>query len=120
MKTRYAVTIFPLVLLASSFAGAIQGITTTPQTQPSAQAPTTDQPQPLSTPQTQTAQPNQQTQTTTPIEPMDQTPVFRVNVVGRTTKAVNYHFRSGATRVDLKGTELMPKAHGTARVESHP
>jgi outer membrane protein OmpA-like peptidoglycan-associated protein len=51
---------------------------------------------------------------------MDQTPVFRVNVVGRTTKAVNYHFRSGATKVDLKGTELMPNAHGTARVESHP
>ncbi|MCU1307839.1 MAG: OmpA/MotB domain protein, partial [Acidobacteriaceae bacterium] len=36
------------------------------------------------------------------------------------TKAVNYHFRSGATKVDLKGTDLMPKAHGNARVESHP
>ena len=50
---------------------------------------------------------------------MDQTPTFRVTVVGRSTKAINYHFRSGATKVDLKGTELMPNATGNARVESH-
>jgi outer membrane protein OmpA-like peptidoglycan-associated protein len=50
---------------------------------------------------------------------MDQTPTFRVTVVGRTTEAVNYHFRSGSTKVDLKGTELMPDATGTAKVESH-
>jgi len=32
---------------------------------------------------------------------------------------VNYHFRSGSTKVDLQGTELMPQARGTAKVESH-
>src|SRR5436190_17668194 len=87
-----------------------------------AQDTTTSQPAPLTnnpaTPaqQDQTAPAQSQDQ----ITPMDQTPTFKVNVVGRTTKAVNYHFRSGGTKVDLKGTDLMPKAHGTARVESHP
>ena len=57
-------------------------------------------------------------QDTTPIEPMDQTPVFRVNVVARTTKAVNYRHRGGSTMVDLKGTNLMPQATGKARVDS--
>src|SRR5712675_755178 len=52
------------------------------------------------------------------VQPMDQTPTFRVNVIGRTTKAVNYHFRSGATKVDLTGTDLMPNVHGTAKVEA--
>ena len=52
------------------------------------------------------------------VQPMDQTPTFRVNVIGRTTKAVNYHFRSKATKVDLTGTDLMPDVHGNAKVES--
>ena len=50
---------------------------------------------------------------------METTPTIHVNVVGRTTKAVNYHFRSGGTKVDLQGTDLMPKASGVAKVESH-
>ncbi|HUS19760.1 MAG TPA: OmpA family protein [Terriglobales bacterium] len=52
------------------------------------------------------------------ITPMDQTPTFRVNVVSRTARAVNYRHRGGATKVDFKGTELMPKANGEAKVES--
>ena len=52
----------------------------------------------------------------TPPKPMDDTPVFRVNVVGRTTKAVNYRHRGGSTTVDLKGTSLMPEASGRAKV----
>ena len=47
-----------------------------------------------------------------PVEPMDQTPVFRVNVVSRTTKAVNYRHRGGSTTVDIKGTSLMPEVTG--------
>jgi outer membrane protein OmpA-like peptidoglycan-associated protein len=47
-------------------------------------------------------------------------PVFRVTVVSRTIKAINYHHRSGTTRIDFRGTELMPKAKGEARVESQP
>lgn len=54
---------------------------------------------------------------TTPIEPMDQTPVFRVKVVSRTTKAVNYRHRGGSTMVDFKGTSLMPEVTGHAKVD---
>ncbi len=50
------------------------------------------------------------------VEPMDETPVFRVHVVGRSTKAVNYRHRGGSTTVDLKGTSLMPEATGRAKV----
>jgi outer membrane protein OmpA-like peptidoglycan-associated protein len=53
-----------------------------------------------------------------PVEPMDQTPTFRVNVVSRTTKAVNYRHRGGSTTVDIKGTDLMPDAKGKAKVDS--
>lgn len=53
-----------------------------------------------------------------PVEPMDQTPVFRVSVVSRTTKAVNYRHRGGSTTVDMKGTELMPEVTGKAKVDS--
>ena len=45
-------------------------------------------------------------------------PVYRVTVVARTTKAINYHHRSGATKIDFRGTALMPEARGEAKVES--
>lgn len=54
---------------------------------------------------------------TMPVEPMAQTPVFRVKVVSRTTKAVNYRHRGGSTTVDFKGTSLMPDAGGRAKVD---
>ncbi len=44
-------------------------------------------------------------------------PLFRVTVVQRSLKAVNYQHRSGPTRVDMKGTVLLPKAEGEAKVE---
>jgi len=63
--------------------------------------------------------PNQdQNQGQQTVEPMEKTPVFRVNVVSRSTKAVDYRHRGGSTRVDLKGTDLMPRVDGEARVES--
>ncbi len=45
-------------------------------------------------------------------------PVFKANVVGRTTEAVNWHHASGTTKVNLQGTQLMPDAKGEARVKS--
>ena len=45
-------------------------------------------------------------------------PIFRVTVVGRTTPAVNYRHRAGATKVDFRGTALLPAARGEAKVES--
>src|ERR1700693_2473823 len=52
------------------------------------------------------------------VEPMDQTPVFRVKVVSRSTKAVNYRHRGGSTKLDFKGTSLMPEASGQVKVDS--
>lgn len=46
-------------------------------------------------------------------------PIFRVNVVSRTTPAINYHHRQGTTYVDLRGTALMPTAKGKMKVESN-
>ena len=46
------------------------------------------------------------------------TPIYRVTVVARTTKAINYNHRSGATKIDFRGTALLPEARGEARVES--
>src|SRR6202166_3131155 len=45
-------------------------------------------------------------------------PIFRVTVVARTTKAINYRHRSGSTRIDFRGTPLMPEAKGEAVVNS--
>jgi hypothetical protein len=49
--------------------------------------------------------------------PQEQVPVFRITVVGRTTPAINYRPRKGATKVDFVGTPLLPNAVGTAEVE---
>jgi len=57
-------------------------------------------------------------QTTNAVEPMDHTPTFRVTVVSRNVQAINYQHRSGATKIDFAGTDLMPAANGEAKVES--
>jgi outer membrane protein OmpA-like peptidoglycan-associated protein len=45
-------------------------------------------------------------------------PIYRVTVTARTTKAISYRHRSGATKIDFKGTEFLPNARGEAKVES--
>src|SRR5258706_765600 len=45
-------------------------------------------------------------------------PTYSVNVVSRTTRAVKYAHRSGATKIDFLGTSLMPGVTGEAKVES--
>jgi len=47
-------------------------------------------------------------------------PVFKVNVVSKSTKAINYRHRSGSTTINFVGTALMPKAQGQAKVDSRP
>lgn len=47
-----------------------------------------------------------------------QTVSYRVTFVNRTTRAVTYKHRSGATKIDFQGTDLMPGASGEAKVES--
>ena len=56
--------------------------------------------------------------TTLTVEPLAPTPTFRVTVISRTVQAVNYQHRSGATKLDFAGTDLMPNANGQAKVES--
>ncbi|HKE28066.1 MAG TPA: OmpA family protein [Bryobacteraceae bacterium] len=51
--------------------------------------------------------------------PQDGTvPIYRVTVIERTVRAVNYQYRSGPTQIDFRGTVLMPAAKGDAIVES--
>jgi outer membrane protein OmpA-like peptidoglycan-associated protein len=57
-------------------------------------------------------------QTTATVDPATQTFTFRVNVISRTVQAVNYQHRSGATKLDFTGTDLMPAARGEAKVNS--
>jgi outer membrane protein OmpA-like peptidoglycan-associated protein len=45
-------------------------------------------------------------------------PIYRVSVTARTAKAVSYQNRGGATKVNFKGTDLLPNARGEAKVES--
>lgn len=45
-------------------------------------------------------------------------PVFKVDVVSKTTQAINYRYLSGSTKINFTGTSLMPRAGGQAKVES--
>jgi len=53
-----------------------------------------------------------------PAAPGQNVPLYRVTVIERTVKAVNYQYRSGPTEIDFRGTVLLPEAHGDAIVES--
>jgi Domain of unknown function (DUF4398) len=44
-------------------------------------------------------------------------PIYRLTVVQRALEAVNFQSHSGSTRIDFKGTVLLPRAEGEARVE---
>lgn len=57
------------------------------------------------------------TQTLT-LEPTNSPPIFRVSVISRSVQAVNYEHRSGSSKVDFAGTDLMPSANGVAEVNS--
>ena len=46
------------------------------------------------------------------------TPIYRITVVARTTKAINYNHRSGSTKIGFRATALMPEARGEAKVQS--
>jgi outer membrane protein OmpA-like peptidoglycan-associated protein len=53
-----------------------------------------------------------------PIDNGGTAPIYRITVVARTTKAINYNHRSGSTRIGFRGTALMRDARGEAKVES--
>lgn len=64
------------------------------------------------------AHPPAQGQSGVQLDTSGKTPIFRVVVVERTTKAINYRHRSGPTEVDFRGTDLMPQAKGQLNVNS--
>jgi outer membrane protein OmpA-like peptidoglycan-associated protein len=49
----------------------------------------------------------------------DQTTLYQMILVDRTVKAVKYAHRSGSTKIDFEGTDLMANARGEAKVASH-
>src|ERR1700680_1159358 len=49
---------------------------------------------------------------------MSPTPTFRVNVISRSVQAVNYRHRSGCTKLDFAGTNMMTLVNGEAQVNS--
>jgi outer membrane protein OmpA-like peptidoglycan-associated protein len=59
-----------------------------------------------------------QAQTQVPADSGKPTPTYRINVVSRTTRAVSYRHRSGSTKINFQGTDLMPGAVGEAKVNS--
>jgi outer membrane protein OmpA-like peptidoglycan-associated protein len=64
------------------------------------------------------AQATTQEQAGVKLDTSGKVPIYRVTVVERTTKAINYRHRSGPTEVDFRGTDLMPRAKGNATVNS--
>jgi hypothetical protein len=53
-----------------------------------------------------------------PVNDQNNVPIYRVNVVARTAPAVDYRHKGDTVDLDLVGTALMPKAHGTAKVKA--
>ena len=56
--------------------------------------------------------------TTVSVQPMASMPTFRVTVISRSVQAVNYQHRSGSSKLDFAGTDLMPSANGVAEINS--
>src|ERR1051325_1011075 len=63
--------------------------------------------------QTQTQPPNPTQQQ---VRPRSDVPLYRVVVVGHSTPAINYRYRSGERPIDFQGTALLPRAKGRAKV----
>jgi outer membrane protein OmpA-like peptidoglycan-associated protein len=52
------------------------------------------------------------------VEHTTTTPTFRVTVTSRSVQAINYQHRSGSSKLDFAGTNLMPSANGVAQINS--
>ena len=53
-----------------------------------------------------------------PVNGPGNVPLFKVRVVSRNLDAVNYLHRSGSTEIGMRGTDLLPTAHGKAVVKN--
>jgi outer membrane protein OmpA-like peptidoglycan-associated protein len=63
----------------------------------------------------QTRSDSDEPQTTVTVQ--NDVPTYHVTIVGRRTQAINFRPRKGETKIDFKGTELSPKAHGDATIK---
>jgi len=45
-------------------------------------------------------------------------PIYNVTVIERSVKAINYQYRAGPTKIDFRGTVLLPAGKGEATVDS--
>jgi len=71
------------------------------------------EPNPTSTQSPSNAVPMQQVGT------RDDVPLYKIEVVARDIPAINYFHRSASTKIGFQGTDLLPTAHGTAKVDAH-
>lgn len=55
-----------------------------------------------------------------PQGPTDNTPVYRIQVVGREIPAINYMLHKGETKINFSGTSLLPNVKGDASVKTLP
>jgi flagellar motor protein MotB len=53
-----------------------------------------------------------------PIICQERVPVYRVTVIQRTVDSINYQYRADPTKVDFRGTVLLPASKGDATVSS--
>lgn len=66
-------------------------------------------------------EPQQQPSEANPQQPTEidhGVPLYRIEVVARDIPAINYFHRKGSTKIGFRGTDLMPGARGTAKVEN--
>ncbi|HEV2988903.1 MAG TPA: OmpA family protein [Candidatus Angelobacter sp.] len=73
------------------------------------------QPNEATSPSTNAQQPDQDKD----LQQTDHPFTFKVNVIQRSTQAIDYRDRGGTTQVDFKGTSLIPKIEGRAKVTGH-
>jgi outer membrane protein OmpA-like peptidoglycan-associated protein len=48
----------------------------------------------------------------------DDVPLYKIQVVAREIPAINYFHRNGSTQIGFQGTDLLPGAKGTAKVDA--
>ena len=61
-----------------------------------------------------------QTPVSTPLPAPASVPLYRVTVVQNSAKAINYGQLKASTKIDFRGTALLPAASGVAKVKSGP
>src|ERR1041385_1805922 len=121
MRSRFVSLIIVAIALCISLSAQQSGSTTpgqnsTSQNSQDQSSPTQNSATPPNS--NEEDQNSSQTQGPTTSNP-GQVPTYRITVVERSTQAVDYRDRGGTTQVNFRGTSLMPKVEGKAKVTGH-